>query len=226
MGAVYLLRHGQASFGTADYDVLSAKGEQQAKVLGEELRRRDVAVHAVWSGTLRRQLATAAACLPAAGVGVEVGEDPRWNEYDHLGMVPAERLGTSALDSSTEAAAAARRFQELLDEALLHWIEDGGPAGRSGTWAEFSAGALAAVHEMFDELPRGGGALVFTSAGVISAICARLLYLPPAGFLALNRTMANASITKLVRGRSGVSLVSYNEHAHFEGDRRELLSYR
>jgi broad specificity phosphatase PhoE len=222
MGAVYLLRHGQASFGTADYDVLSAKGELQAKVLGEELRRRDIAVHAVWSGTLRRQLATAAACLPAAGVEVEVGQDPRWNEYDHLGMVPPERLGTSALD----VAAAARRFQELLDEALLRWIEDDGPAGGSGTWAEFSAGALAAVHEMFDELPRGGGALVFTSAGVISAICARLLFLPPAGFLALNRTMANASITKLVRGRSGVSLVSYNEHAHFEGERRELLSYR
>jgi broad specificity phosphatase PhoE len=222
MGAVYLLRHGQASFGTADYDVLSAKGELQAKVLGAELRRRDVAVHGVWSGTLRRQVATAAACLSAAGVDVEVRADPRWNEYDHLGMVPPERLGASALD----VTAAARRFQELLDEALLRWIEHDEPAGESGTWAEFSAGALAAVHELFDELPRGGGALVFTSAGVISAICARLLYLPPPGFLALNRTMANASITKLVRGRSGVSLVSYNEHAHFEGDRRELLSYR
>jgi broad specificity phosphatase PhoE len=212
VGAVYLLRHGQASFGTADYDVLSDTGSLQAKVLGEELRRRDVPVHAVWSGTLRRQLATAAACLPAAGVSLEVREDPRWNEYDHLGLVTPVQTP--------------RQFQELLDSALLAWLSDGSSVGSSGTWDSFSGGALAALESVFDELPRGASALVFTSAGVIAAVCARLLDLPPAGYLALNRTMANASITKLVRGRSGVSLLSYNEHAHFEGDRRELLSYR
>jgi hypothetical protein len=61
---------------------------------------------------------------------------------------------------------------------------------------------------------------------VISAICAALLSMPPAGYLAVNRTMANASITKLVSGRSGVSLVSVNEHGHFDGQRRDLLTYR
>ncbi len=221
MAAIYLLRHGQASFGTADYDVLSPAGEQQSTVLGEELRRREVPVHAVWSGTLRRQVASAAACLPAAGVDLEVRRDPRWNEYDHLGLV---REGQVA--DPSDPAGSARRFQALLDEALREWLEAGAPAGGSGTWAEFSDGALAAVQEVFDGLPRGGSALVFTSAGVISAVCARLLSMPPAGFLALNRTMANASITKLVRGRSGVSVLSVNEHAHFEGVRRDLLSYR
>jgi hypothetical protein len=38
--------------------------------------------------------------------------------------------------------------------------------------------------------------------------------------------MANAGITKLVSGRSGVSLVSVNEHGHFEGPHRGLLTYR
>lgn len=218
MGAVYLLRHGQASFGSADYDVLSPAGKQQSTVLGEELRRRSVPVHAVWSGTLRRQLATAAACLPAAGVQAEVRQDARWNEYDHLGLVPAGQV--------VDAEGSSRRFQGLLDDALLGWISGGAAAGGSGTWEAFSAGALAALDEAFDGLPRGGSALVFTSAGVISAVCARLLNAPPEGYLALNRTMANASITKLVRGRSGVSLLSFNEHAHFEGEHRELLSYR
>ncbi|MPZ79630.1 MAG: histidine phosphatase family protein [Actinophytocola sp.] len=221
MGAVYLLRHGQASFGTADYDVLSPTGELQSKVLGDELRRREVPVHAVWAGTLRRQLATAAACLPAAGLDLPVRQDPRWNEYDHLGLVPQGQ----AADPS-DRAASARRFQELLDEALRGWLEGGSTAGVSGTWAEFAGGTVAAVDEVFDDLPRGGSALVFTSAGVISAVCARLLNTPPSGYLALNRTMANAGITKLVRGRSGVSLLSFNELGHFEGDRRELLSYR
>lgn len=218
MGAVHLLRHGQACFGAADYDVLSGTGQLQAKVLGEELRRRDLPVHAVWSGTLRRQLATAAACLPAAGLDLAVRQDPRWNEYDHLELVAREASAHDLADS--------RRFQGLLDEALRRWIEDGSSIGAAGTWAEFAAGAAAAVHETFDGLPRGGCALVFTSAGVISAVCAGLLSAPAAGYLALNRTMANGSITTLVRGRSGVSLLSYNEHAHFAAGRRELLSYR
>jgi broad specificity phosphatase PhoE len=220
MGAVYLLRHGQASFGAADYDVLSPAGEAQSAVLGAELARRAVPVHAVWSGTLRRQAATAQACLRAAGIDLPVRQDKRWDEYDHIGLVP-EGHGTSP-----DVAAAARRFQGLLDDALRTWIEGDSPVGGSGTWAEFSGGALAALDDVFDELPRGGSALVFTSAGVISAVCARLLNAPPSGYLALNRTMANAGITKLVRGRSGVSLLSFNEHAHFEGEHRELLSYR
>ncbi len=290
MPAVYLLRHGQASFGGADYDVLSTVGEQQAKVLGAELNRREVPVHAVWSGTLRRQVDTAAGCLAELGVATPVRQDPRWDEYDHLGLVsragnPAHnsaaqrvpgrrdgvaellhpdslaerqveynpvretdrRLASRNLDPPTYAprfrrgapvagghgeidpadpAAAARVFQERLDEALRSWLTDGRPVGAMGTWAEFTGRITAAVSDAVAGLPRGGTALVFTSAGVISAVCAGLLHLPPAGYLALNRTMANASITKLVSGRSGTTLVSFNEHGHFEGPHRDLLTYR
>jgi broad specificity phosphatase PhoE len=214
MPTIYLIRHGQASFGAADYDVLSPVGEQQSKVLGEELRRREVRVDQVWSGTLRRQLATAASCLPVAEVDLPVAEDVRWNEYDHLALV------RQALPPGDEPPST-REFQRLLDVALLDWI--GGSSGAGHAWSDFQDGACAVLDEVGG---RGGNALVFTSGGVISAICARLLGLPPEGFLALNRTMVNASLTKIVRGRSGTSLVSYNDHGHFEGPHRELLSYR
>ena len=219
MTAVYLLRHGQASFGGPDYDLLSATGKQQAVVLGEELRRRGLTVHAVWSGTLRRQLETASACLAEAGIELPVHEDARWNEYDHLGLVPSGQP-VAELEDAT------REFQRRLDQAIEAWISGGHAAGTTGTWAEFTGGIRDALGEVFAGLPRGTTALVFTSAGVISAICATLLSAPAAGYLALNRTMANASITKLVRGRSGVSLVSVNEHGHFDGPHRELLTYR
>ncbi|HEU5472514.1 MAG TPA: histidine phosphatase family protein [Actinophytocola sp.] len=211
MPTIYLIRHGQASFGAADYDVLSPVGAQQSKVLGEELRRREIRVDQVWSGTLRRQVATAAACLPVAEVDLPVRQDARWNEYDHLGLV-RQSLPPSAEPPST------REFQKLLDAALLGWI--GGTAGDAGSWTDFRDGALGALDEV------AGTALVFTSGGVIAAICAELLGMPPEGFIALNRTMVNAGLTKIVRGRSGISLVSYNEHGHFEGPNRELLSYR
>jgi len=57
-------------------------------------------------------------------------------------------------------------------------------------------------------------------------VCAKLLGLPSEGFLSVNRVAVNAALTKIVRGRSGTSLVSYNDHAHFEGEHRDLLTYR
>jgi broad specificity phosphatase PhoE len=217
MTAVYLLRHGQASFGAADYDTLSPVGKQQAVVLGEELRRREVDVHTVWSGTLRRQRGTAAVCLEAAGLDLPITEDARWNEYDHIGLVPS---GQPAPEQS-------RDFQRLLDEAIEAWITGGHAAGSTGTWLEFTGAVRGALETVLAGLPKGRSALVFTSAGVISAVCAALLSAPhPATFLALNRTMPNAAITKLVSGRSGMSLISVNEHGHFEGPHRGLLTYR
>ena len=35
MGTLYLVRHGQASFGSANYDQLSALGQRQCRRLGE-----------------------------------------------------------------------------------------------------------------------------------------------------------------------------------------------
>jgi broad specificity phosphatase PhoE len=216
VSAIYLLRHGQASFGAADYDSLSETGRQQSVVLGAELRRREVDVHAVWSGTLRRQVGTAELSLESAGLDLPIRKDPRWDEYDHLGLVP----------SGQPPPAESREFQRLLDKAIEAWVSGGHAAGTTGTWAQFTGGVEAALGEVLAELPKGKAALVFTSAGVISALCAGLLSAPTAGYLALNRTMPNAAITKLVSGRSGVSLVSVNEHGHFEGPHRGLLTYR
>lgn len=224
MTAVYLVRHGQASFGQADYDVLSPTGERQSRILGGELRRRDLKIDQVWSGTLRRQQATAAACLPAAAIDAECRPDPRWNEYD---LEPLMQHHLAALSEELLVATASpREFQRLLEKAIVAWSEDGAPIGSAGTWREFCDSGSSALAELFTSLGRGGMGLVFTSGGVISAICANLLGLPPEGFLAINRVLANAGVTKVVHGRSGTSLVSLNDHGHFEGVNRELLSYR
>ncbi|MGQ0839734.1 histidine phosphatase family protein [Actinokineospora sp.] len=219
MSAIYLLRHGQASFGSDDYDVLAPAGELQAKVLGEELRGRGLTPAQAWSGTLSRQRATASVTLAAAGFDLPCQTDPRWDEYDFLAIV--EQF--TAPDAV--AAATPRDFQALLDSALHHWVA-GDPAGAVGTYADFAAGAVAALAEVGAGLGSGGTGVVFTSGGVISAICARLLGLPAAGFVTLNRVMVNAAVTKVVHGRSGASLVSFNEHGHFEGANRDLLTYR
>ena len=52
MGQILLVRHGQASWGAADYDVLSDLGEEQGTAVGRALAdlRPDVVVH----GTMLR----------------------------------------------------------------------------------------------------------------------------------------------------------------------------
>ena len=203
MPVVYLIRHGQASFGADDYDVLSPAGHLQGKHAGAELRRRDVRPDQAWSGTLRRQRDTAL----AAGLAVPLREDPRWNEFDHLGLV-RENGG---------ATGTPREFQLTLDRALRGWV------GTDG-WRRFSDDVNAALDELLANLGGGGTGVVFTSGGVIAAVCARLLGLSGEGFVTVNRVAVNCGMTKLVHGRSGTSLVSYNDHAHFEGEHRDLLT--
>ena len=67
MGALYLVRHGQASFGAADYDQLSELGARQCRRLGEHWQRRGMRFDAAFSGTLRRQRLSLAAIGEALG---------------------------------------------------------------------------------------------------------------------------------------------------------------
>jgi broad specificity phosphatase PhoE len=207
---VLLVRHGQASFGADDYDVLSDMGRRQSAVVCSELARRGLRAPVAVSGGLRRQRDTARTALPDVPVRV----DRRWDEYDHLGLLQRYPPGVESDGSS-------RSLQAQLDAALRSWVEDPG-----GGWADFTGGAATALRELVVELGSGRDAVVFTSGGVVAAVCAGLLGAGAAGVVALNRVAVNGGITKLVAGRGGVSLVTFNEHAHLEGGPGELLTYR
>lgn len=220
-----MIRHAQASFGTADYDVLSERGDQQVGALIAGLERRGIAADRVICGTLRRQRDTAAGC--AAAVGLEVTVDERWNEYDdrdvltHYASVPAgleRRAGDSELSSG--------EFQEILNQALRQWVLAGSASPCREPWPQFRARLMAALDAVAGDLGKGQTALVVSSGGAIAAIIAELLGLPPEALIAFNHVSVNTSITKLVVGRSGTTLVSFNEHAHLDEADASLISYR
>ena len=218
MGAIYLVRHGQASFGASDYDALSPRGFEQSTVVGAELLRRNVSFSQIRSGTLARQRDTAATALKVLGTDAEVVEDPRWNEYDHVDIALHHAGGAPQEDS--------RAYQGLLDAALTAWTSagDGGPCAE--TWPAFLARCRDALSDLVASLGKGEHAVVFTSGGVIATICGLLMGTPETGLLKLNRVTVNGGITKLVSGRGGVTLLSFNEHPHFEADAASLLTYR
>lgn len=214
MPVVLLVRHGQACFGAENYDELSDVGRQQSAVVGQELARRRLRQPLAVSGTLRRQRDTATLALQAAGVDAAATVDPRWDEYDHMGLLARYvQPGDSAPPTSS------REVQRLLDDALHAWVNDGAAAG----WPAFSGGATTALRELVASLPKGRDAVVFTSGGVVAAVCAALLGAGAAAVVALNRVTVNSGITKLVAGSSGTSLVSFNDHAHLAPD---VVTYR
>ena len=86
MAELFLVRHGQASFGTDDYDRLSAAGEQQG-VLGEYFAQQALTFDRVICGTLNRHAQTVDAILRGwAAKARVVDRHPGLNEYDFHGL--------------------------------------------------------------------------------------------------------------------------------------------
>lgn len=206
MPVIALLRHGQASFGTDDYDVLSDLGREQALIAGEELAKRGLRSPVLVSGSLRRQRDTA--LLAGAALGIDdLRVDQRFDEFDAHAAVETH-LGVAG---ATEGMSS-REFQVHLDEAMRAWMSEGDPR-----WLDFVGGAMEGLADLAASLPSGSDAIVCTSAGVTAAIVGTLLDAGADGVIALNRVSVNASITTVVSGSRGLSLVTFNEHAHLLG---------
>lgn len=226
MAALYLLRHGQASFAAQDYDQLSPLGMEQSRVLGEHLRGRVPAVDRVVSGSMRRHRQTAEHCLPALGLEAELDQDPGFNEYDHRDILDGLFERSELAEKVRASADRKLGFEEVFTQAMMRWQGGEHDAGYRETWPSFRERCLQALARAQAAADRGSTSLIFTSGGAISVIVQHLLGLPDAEFPRLNWLIVNASVTKLVRVGRDLRLSSFNEHAHFEGPRERLLSYR
>ncbi|MBG0568338.1 histidine phosphatase family protein [Actinoplanes aureus] len=234
MGRLLLVRHGQASFGADDYDALSELGAEQARVLGKSLAGRGLRPDLVLCGSLRRQEATAAGILEGLGdQTVPVSADPGWDEFDFQHVVevhqPAYRDRAYLTAELARSDQPARAFQEIFEAATGRWC--------SGDFdTEYTESFPAFRERVADALERGGELLrqqhrdvvVVSSGGPIAMAVAQLTAgrdANPAIWAALNRVTVNTGVTKLVSGRRGLWMSTFNEHTHLESDPR-LLTYR
>lgn len=213
MGRLLLVRHGQASWGADDYDVLSPLGHSQAAALGEIWRDRGVVPDRVVIGGLRRHRETAL----AAGLS-DVEVDEGWDEFDHVGM-----LGKTAMpdDATTDRAV----FQQWFETTTDRWTS-GEYDDYDETFADFGGRVEDALGRV---AAYPGVTAVVTSGGPVSWVTASLLSDDRAVrtglWRRLNPVCVNTGVTHVVSGRRGRTLVSFNEHTHLEG-RPDLLSYR
>ena len=223
-----LVRHGQASFGADDYDVLSELGRRQARAAGEALRGRFEAVGRVVTGTMRRQRDTAAGCLDAMGLDVPCEEDAAWNEFDHeevLRVYEPRWADPAELRRDLEAAGLPGAFERAFTAAVARWTGGAHDAEYRETWPGFVArvdGALARLRDV-----RGGAALVFTSGGPIAAACRTHLGAADApAVLAHAFRLANASVTTLETDSDALALRTFNDHAHLVRTEGALVTFR
>jgi broad specificity phosphatase PhoE len=128
MGAIYLVRHGQAAFGTDDYDRLTGIGYTQARLLGGFFAARQVRCDAIYTGTLRRHAETVRGILdggPAIGDGSAVESIPGLDEYKPEALIASltgDRFAPVPIAKRDEPALAREHFRRLR-EALLAWTE-------------------------------------------------------------------------------------------------------
>jgi broad specificity phosphatase PhoE len=225
MPTVLLVRHGQASFGAADYDVLSDQGRRQAEIVAASLAERGYRPARLFTGTLRRQEETAAAFTALGAPDPEV--DARWNEFNPDDVLLHHSDSTLRLESEDGGETLTNRgFQAVLEPALAQWVEHADRSPAAQTWTEFSGAAPGALADLTAGLGPGETAVVVTSGGAIAAAVGALLGAPDEVFAALNRTLVNAGVTKLAIGSSGTNVVSVNDHSHLELVDRALVTYR
>ncbi len=213
MSVILLVRHGQASFGAADYDQLSAQGVEQSSTLGAALAARGVVPARLVAGAMKRHDQTATAAIAAAGWSGEIAVDEGWNEFDHTQVLAAHTPPDSA-----EAALERRAFQAWFLEATQRWMSGEYDEEYDESFASFTGRVDAALRRTAEALGSGDTAVVFTSGGAIAAVASALLSGGPDLWRRLNEVTVNGSVTKLVVGARGTTLVSFNDHAHLEPD--------
>ena len=231
MSVIYLIRHGQASFGSDNYDQLSAVGLEQSAILGSYFAALGEPIHRIYTGTLQRQRETAqlvaAAFAPAPPITVEPGFD----EYESDSIL---RAFAASLTPEQLAQAGwpglhtdRRRFQFFLERAARAWVDAQTVAENMLPWRDFHGRIIGALDQIMRTEGRGKTLLVSTSGGVIGTIVAHVLGLANHIGIELNWAVHNASITRLIYNADKISLSMFNglPHLDLEG-RRQLITYR
>jgi broad specificity phosphatase PhoE len=219
MGTIYLVRHGQAAFGTGDYDRLTQTGFTQAELLGAYFRRRQIRFDAVYTGRLRRHAETAHGILEgnAPGHAPVPLSWPGLDEYDAEALVLASRGVRAPQDPGAvrRDPLVVREHFRILKEALLAWAEDRIRPVGVPLWRAFQDGAVAAVVDARQRFP-DGNVLVVSSGGPIAAIVTAALEAPARTAVELNLRMRNCSLTEFAASARRHQLVSFNALPHLD----------
>jgi broad specificity phosphatase PhoE len=219
MADLWLVRHGQAGEMMGEYDLLSERGWEQARVAGAGWRHIAPVSHTI-HGAMRRHRETAQGFAEGFGGLPDPVEDAAWNEFDHQAVIRSA-LGSGMQPDPSQGRAGFFRF--FLD-AMGRWADGDHDADYPEPYADFQARVVAGLERATARLGKGETGVVFTSGGAISAVCRHLLDLTPQKAFTLNLSLVNTGVTRLRVAPGWTTLASLNVHAHLDS-RPELLTH-
>lgn len=233
---IYLVRHGQASLGAADYDNLSPLGEQQAVRLGEYFASRGVAFDAVYAGTLRRHAQTVAGVQ--SGVQSKCGLqaiklpqtklDAGLNEYDSDAVIRAiatpEHIAAMKHPTSPDGY---KQHFAMLRRGIGAWMRgEAQPAGMS-SYADFAGGVMRVLDEVRTVMWTADSSintvLISSSGGPLSSAVAQVLGLSHEAGIELNMRMRNTAVSELVVTPKRCVLLTFNTLPHLDDDSGRVM---
>ncbi|TCM66421.1 broad specificity phosphatase PhoE [Acinetobacter calcoaceticus] len=231
MTTIYLIRHGQASFGQKNYDQLSKNGELQAEVLGQYLKQLLNEQPYVVAGAMQRHQHTAQLAVAQCFPDVDIQTNADWNEFNHEQIFAQYDVRFSQPELIKQELQNAENAEvyltEVFNAAMQRWTGGEYHHEYEESWPSFKQRINQALITLLEDLARHKPryALVFTSGGVISSLVGQLLELSLAKTFDLSWAIANASMTTLKMSHEQMidvadqaKLLSLNEHHFLKAD--------
>jgi len=236
MSILYLIRHGQASFGTSDYDALSDRGRHQARFLGAFFLKAGIRFDACWSGTLKRQQQTLEVVRDRfLDAGLELPlptETASLDEYDYEAVLRAlvpiiEKEDPAFISDVSRMLSDRQAFQKVFGRVMTRWASGRDTADNLPRWSSFAEGVTTGIRDIIDRSDRSSHIAVFTSGGPIGAMVGSVMGLAAEDTVALSWQLVNASVTRFKFSDRRISLATFNEQGHLERKGESgLITYR
>ena len=221
MASIYLIRHGQASFGSDNYDQLSPLGQRQADITGSFLKETGLRIDAAYAGSLSRQQETAQRALAGLDNPCDLHTDERFNEINNDEQVNA--LLPALVERDEKLAeivdrgfSSSKDYQKVIDAVFNAWVSPDCPDCGITPWPEFRDGVRGALQDIMTSVGAGKNTAVFTSGGTIATAVGLVVGVDHTGFYQFYEPVMNCSITRLMYSRSRVSLSNFNDASHLE----------
>ncbi len=221
MSTIYIIRHGQASFGADNYDCLSELGRRQSLITGDHFADLGISFDAAYCGTMARQQDTAKAVLSRLPQPPELQVSADFNEYDSgptiKALLPAMIQENPAMAQAAPKMLEDRRaFQMVYEGAMTRWVSGEYDTGEAETWASFLERSGRALDRIMSDNGRGKTVAMFSSGGPISAVMRRALNLEDQTALRLTWMIKNASVSSFFYNDQDLALSSFNSATHLE----------
>lgn len=211
MGILYLVRHGQASFGADDYDQLSDLGKRQSVQLGRYFASKGMTFDAVLSGTLRRHSQTLNGISEGLGLPLRAMHWPNLNEYDSEAVIAA--IHPETWDRSPTPDNFRHHFR-LLRSGLLQWMLGNTHPQDMPNWETFGQQVVTVLDHVRQS--QAARVLLVSSGGPIASAIGHVLGTPPEATVELNMRLRNTAVTEFSFGPKRHVLLTYNTLPHLE----------